>query len=275
VHGTALPGTDDRDQMGVCIEPPEYVLGLRRFEQYERHTAWDRGGLTERSGAGDLDVTVYSARKFCRLALDGNPSILTLLFVPEESIVEATPLGRKLMEAAPAFVSLQACKRYLGYLQAQRRGMTGQGRVNRPELIANGDLTSKFAGHAVRLGVQGLELMRNGRISLADATPTGGTTSRRSAEGEIPLLTCRRPSTTCSRSSRRSLTTIRTRHPEQPDRDGVNRMLIRMYRAAWAPRAFLDEHPDAYKAIETLIEDAADLVEIRHTLRQIVNVKGD
>ena len=39
--------------------------------------------------------------------------------------------------------------------------------------------------------------------------------------------------------------------------------------------AFLDEHPDAYKAIDVVMADAADLVEVRHTLRQIVNVKGD
>jgi hypothetical protein len=28
VHGTAVSGTDDRDEMGICIEPPEYVIGL-------------------------------------------------------------------------------------------------------------------------------------------------------------------------------------------------------------------------------------------------------
>ena len=39
--------------------------------------------------------------------------------------------------------------------------------------------------------------------------------------------------------------------------------------------AFLDEHPDAYKPIDRVMADAADLVEVRHTLRQIVNVKGD
>jgi tRNA-splicing ligase RtcB len=39
--------------------------------------------------------------------------------------------------------------------------------------------------------------------------------------------------------------------------------------------AFLDEHPLAYKDIDIVMEDARDLVEIRHTLRQIVNVKGD
>ncbi len=39
--------------------------------------------------------------------------------------------------------------------------------------------------------------------------------------------------------------------------------------------AFLDEIPAAYKPVEQVMADAADLVEIRHTLRQIVNVKGD
>ena len=39
--------------------------------------------------------------------------------------------------------------------------------------------------------------------------------------------------------------------------------------------AFLDEIPGAYKSIDVVMADAADLVEIRHTLRQIVNVKGD
>jgi tRNA-splicing ligase RtcB (3'-phosphate/5'-hydroxy nucleic acid ligase) len=39
--------------------------------------------------------------------------------------------------------------------------------------------------------------------------------------------------------------------------------------------AFIDEIPMAYKDVDVVMKDAADLVEIRHTLRQIVNVKGD
>ena len=39
--------------------------------------------------------------------------------------------------------------------------------------------------------------------------------------------------------------------------------------------AFVDEIPAAYKDIDLVMADAADLVEVRHTLRQIVNVKGD
>ena len=39
--------------------------------------------------------------------------------------------------------------------------------------------------------------------------------------------------------------------------------------------AFLDEIPAAYKPIDQVMADAADLVEVRHTLRQIINVKGE
>jgi tRNA-splicing ligase RtcB (3'-phosphate/5'-hydroxy nucleic acid ligase) len=38
---------------------------------------------------------------------------------------------------------------------------------------------------------------------------------------------------------------------------------------------FLDESPGAYKPIERVMADAADLVEIQHELRQILNVKGE
>ncbi|SDR85308.1 tRNA-splicing ligase RtcB [Nocardioides scoriae] len=39
--------------------------------------------------------------------------------------------------------------------------------------------------------------------------------------------------------------------------------------------AFVDEIPAAYKDIDQVMADAADLVEVRHVLRQVVNVKGD
>ena len=39
--------------------------------------------------------------------------------------------------------------------------------------------------------------------------------------------------------------------------------------------AFLDEIPGAYKDIDIVMHDARDLVGIKHTLRQIVNVKGN
>ena len=39
--------------------------------------------------------------------------------------------------------------------------------------------------------------------------------------------------------------------------------------------AFIDEIPAAYKPIDRVMADAASLVRVRHTRRQVVNVKGD
>src|SRR6476620_123308 len=74
VHGVTVDSADDRDEMGICIEPPEYVAGLRRFEQWVYRTQPEGA----RSGPGDIDRTVYSLRKWCRLALAGNPTVMLL-----------------------------------------------------------------------------------------------------------------------------------------------------------------------------------------------------
>ncbi len=88
LHGVTT-GADDRDEMGVCIEPPEYVIGNARFEQYQFRTQPE--GV--RSGAGDLDLVVYSLRKWARLTAAGNPTVLLLLFLPEHEIVTNTWWG--------------------------------------------------------------------------------------------------------------------------------------------------------------------------------------
>lgn len=236
VHGLSISDQDDRDEMGVCTEPPEYVIGLRRFEQYEWHTAWARpGGRANRSGPGDLDEVVYGLRKYMRLALDGNPTILLPLFAPDRYLIAVTELGRELREMAPLIVSRQAGDRFLGYLDAQRRSLLsrdGKGRdVTRPELIEAYGFDVKFAGHMIRLGVQGAELMRTGRITLPVPEPwrtmirdvrTGAYSMEwalstawelehqiRDAQGASPL-------------------------PEYPDRDAADKWLVSAYQRAWA-----------------------------------------
>jgi uncharacterized protein len=187
VHGTSIAGQDDRDEMGVCLEPREFVTGLARvpngtgglgpsvrFEQYERHTAWDRpGGVANRSGAGDLDVVIYSARKWARLALDGNPTVLLVLSVPDDEVVFRDEVSAELVANADKFVSRLAAVRFLGYLRGQKAAMTGQAgaHTNRPELVTVHGYDTKYAMHALRLGLQGVELLTTGRITLPVPEP--------------------------------------------------------------------------------------------------------
>lgn len=170
VHGTAIEGQDDRDEMGICIEPADYVIGLERFEQYIYRTQPEGA----RSGPGDLDLIVYSLRKWMRLALDGNPTVLLPLFVPEDEIVSITESGAELRADPEMVVSRVSCDRFLGYLRSQRESLLGLRagrRTNRPELEAIHGFDTKFAMHMVRLGVQGVELLETGRITLPIPEP--------------------------------------------------------------------------------------------------------
>jgi hypothetical protein len=167
VHGTAIEGQDDRDEMGIFIEPPENVCGLTSVDHYIYRDQPD--GV--RSQPGDLDLSMYSLRKFCRLAEAGNPSILMLLWLPE--YITKTNAGSKLIEIRQAFISKTAGKKYLGYLTAQKKSFTGERtqKVNRPDLISKYGYDTKFAMHALRLGYQGLELICNRNISLPCKEP--------------------------------------------------------------------------------------------------------
>lgn len=246
VHGTSITGQDDRDEMGICLEPPAFVTGLARvpsgtgsvgrtvpFEQYERHTVWDEpGGLANRSGAGDLDVIIYSARKWARLALDGNPTVLLVLFVPDEEVVFRDEVGAELVENAHRFVSRRAADRFLGYLQGQRAAMTGEvgAHTNRPELVAIHGYDTKYAMHALRLGYQGVELLTTGRITLPVPEPQRSYL-RAIRRGEVGL-----PEVIAAVSSAEvELARLATSSsvPEQPDTRWVDAWLHRSHLRYW------------------------------------------
>ena len=166
VHGIAIEGTDDHDEMGVYIEPPEWVLGVERHrEDYIRRTQPE--GV--RSGPGDTDLVLYSLRKYLRLAIKGNPTVMLPLVAPEEYLVVVTPLGEGLRELRSAFMSRLAVERFLGYMRSQHERMLGQSKrhvPNRPELIERYGWDVKYGSHALRLAYQGFEIASTGSLSL-------------------------------------------------------------------------------------------------------------
>ena len=179
-HGTAIDGQDDRDEMGVFIEPPENVCGLTPCAHYIYRDKPE--GV--RSGPGDLDLVLYSLRKFCRLAAQGNPSVILLLWLP--AYIIKTPRGSELIGLREAFISRVSGARFLGYLVAQEQKMKGERAhtVNRPELVAQYGYDTKFAMHALRLGYEGIELLAHRRLTLPVGEPNL-TTLRAVRSGKI------------------------------------------------------------------------------------------
>ena len=180
VHGLHQADQDDRDEMAVFVEPPEFLIGHARargirgglygFEHFVERTQPEGA----RSGPGDLDLVAYSLRKYVRLALKGHPTILLLLFVPDELLLVETDLGQRASEAATV-LALTACRpRVPGLPPGQKErllGRRGQKNVNRPELVRAHGFDTKYAMHAARLGYQGIELLTTGRLTLPMPEP--------------------------------------------------------------------------------------------------------
>lgn len=230
VHGTSVSDQGDRDEMAIAIEPMHYVIGMRHWETSVYRTAPDG----QKSGPGDLDLVTHSLRKFCRLAAKGNPTMQLPLFVPESAIVEVNPLGRELIEKRSMFLSRECGKAFLGYMIAQKARLAGEagGRHgSRPELIEKYGFDTKYAGHIIRLGYQGVELMTTGHLSLPMrpehcedvlAVRTGKWTLERtlSRAGEL------------ERDLRDSLDIGPL--PEKADEDAINEFLADAYCRAWS-----------------------------------------
>lgn len=230
LHGLHHGGQDDRDEMGIFLEPPEHALGLRgQIEHYVERTQPDGA----RSGPGDLDYVAYSLRKWLRLALAGNPTVLLLLFSPPESLLVCTERGAALRALAPAIVSRRAGPRYQGYLRAQKErllGVRGRRRVNRPELIAAHGFDTKYAMHVVRLGRQGIELMRTGRLTLPMAEPVR---SRIMAirRGDVPEAEVVAEIEGVERELDEAV--AQSPLPAEPDYAAVDAFIVETYREAW------------------------------------------
>jgi predicted nucleotidyltransferase len=156
-HGTAIAGVSDVDEMGVCIEPKSTTLGLGEFQHYRYRTAEPDGPATDGTSVpsrpDDLDLTVYALRRFVGLVAAGNPGLVALLFVPQPKFINA--FGEELRANATKFLSTKVHASFKNYMRREVQGM-----------LKKTDSSAKLAAHALRLGMQGCELLERGRITI-------------------------------------------------------------------------------------------------------------
>jgi len=234
LHGLNLEGTDDTDELGVCLEPPEYVVGLRQFEQWVYRTQPEG----HPSGPGDLDLTVYSLRKYVRLALAGNPTVLLILFAPKAMCSIRTTEGEQLQALAPSFASKTVAMPFIGYLQAQRQRLKGErgGRALRKPWAREhpeSGYDTKYAMHMVRLGYQGVELLATGRITLPMPEPARSfVMSIRRGEVELEEVLTRAAELEQRIVDLKETSPI----PNRPDKERIEEWMVRTYLARWGSK---------------------------------------
>ena len=163
LHGAKVKNTDDLDVYGVYLEPPELVIGLEKQDFY----VWSTAGDERRNGPDDIDVCLYSLRKWAGLAAKGNPTALHFLF--SKNCASRPEPWSHVLKRRDLFLSRQASVQFRGFAEAQLRRLQGMGtgkKGQRHELIGAHGYDIKAAMHVIRLLNEGIELMRSGTITL-------------------------------------------------------------------------------------------------------------
>lgn len=151
-YGLARAGSDV-DRMGVFAAPSEFFWGLNppvgkaaTIVQHEPE-----------------DLTLHELGKFCALALQCNPTIFELLWLPDDLYEIRGEDGYRLIALRDAFLSRQRVRdAYFGYATQQFERLSNRSRF--PDVPVN--RIEKHARHLSRLLVQGFQLYSTGDMSV-------------------------------------------------------------------------------------------------------------
>ena len=137
-------------------------------------------------GPNDVDVTLYSLKKWAGLACKGNPTALHFVFV--ESAVRDAIWTKSW--ATGRFLARTFVKPFVGFADDQLKRMTGIRDAARkgsgPEIEEEYGYDVKAAMHTLRFLYECKELLSRGRDS--DASPRTGTSHSRAHRGNIQWI---------------------------------------------------------------------------------------
>jgi len=225
LHGAKVHGTDDLDIYGIYIEPPELVLGLESMP----HFVWSTAGNDRRNGPHDVDITLYSLKKWAGLACKGNPTALHFLFAGGtlHNAIWAEVVRNRQVFLARTFV-----KPFLGFADDQLKRMTGRkGRGKkgqRPEIEEKYGYDVKAAMHTLRLLYECKELLSGGTITLPRPERDfliRVRTGKYSMEKVVAMA--QKLFSECEEAAEASSL------PERVDRGAVSRLVADSYRKMW------------------------------------------
>jgi predicted nucleotidyltransferase len=208
-YGLAGPHSDV-DRLGVFAAPTAALLGLTT--------------PPETYVSSQPDVTLHEARKYCRLALAGNPTVGELMWLPADLYETTTPLGEALIERRAAFLSAKRIRdAYLGYATQQFKRLEHKAADNGVD-----KRTAKHARHLYRLCFQGFELYSTGHLPIRLEDPETFTRfGEEVAAGDIDQAK------RMLARYERLFDETKTRLPEEPDSRAVEEWL-RNVRAAFS-----------------------------------------
>jgi hypothetical protein len=121
-YGTAIEGVSDIDYRGVFIAPKELIISCSL-------------GI-EQTIDNVRDEQLYELKKFLTLAMENNPNIIELLYMPTDKILFCHPYFQRVLDNKHLFLSKKAMHTFSGYAFAQLKRIRGHKRwISNPRPI--------------------------------------------------------------------------------------------------------------------------------------------
>lgn len=200
----------DVDLEGVFVRPLPKILSLSSHQD-----TWNWK---------NPDVTIHELRKFCSLAIKGNPTILNTLFATNH--VMTTEVGVALTELRKDFLWRGSLGPYFGYANQQIRKMIS----GKPLHTTKNEYNNKYAAHIIRLLKAGIHLANTGEVIVrppdADVVilkdiRTGKYSFAQILEWSQELLT------------ELEIAKTKTQLPERPNLTKISAFLYNTYISSW------------------------------------------
>jgi len=167
--------TSDMDIVGFCMPPKELMFPhlsgeifgfgkqIQRFEQYQEHhidvKEWNK----------TFDITIYSIVKFFQLAMENNPNMVDVLFLPRRCVLHSTAVYEKVRDNRHLFLHKGCWPKFKGYSYSQLSKLefgTNKSNQRRAESIAKLGYDTKFAYHIVRLLLEVEQILTEHTLNL-------------------------------------------------------------------------------------------------------------
>lgn len=222
-HGARVEGKNDLDIYGVFFETAEKALGLDCYEHFITSTSDNK----QRNTPDDVDICIYSLRRWAQLAAKGNPTALNFLFATNQFYLNSNPWNQRVHDLREVLVAKSAAGHYRGFVEGQMKRLMGQGQGKhgqRPELEHAFGYDTKAGMHAVRLLGEGIELMHTGTVIFP-------------RDNALELIGIRKGEWSLDRLCNRVsvlITELEEEYqvsplPEKPDRQQVSELISKMY----------------------------------------------
>lgn len=156
--------TSDMDCFGFVIPPREivfpftdggHIYGFGR--QQERFRVWSEHHVKLPDEGKEFDFSVYNIVDFFHLAMENNPNILDVLFLPRRCILHTTKIAEHVRANRSLFLHKGAMHKCRGYAFSQAtkiRNKTNSSNPKRALDIEKNGFDTKFAYQCVRLMLQ-------------------------------------------------------------------------------------------------------------------------